>query len=286
MIIGMSNLPATYDGALMADLAADGTVTPEFALDEQGVADILRLDDGRIIVCGCDATDDWTAGNIYIRSEGAWTKKRTMTNVLHAWGACLHNGLLTVATGAHIGDNATWEARCYISDDWGDTWQHHYVCYYRIYDIASFNGLLYATAWDWPDYKLYVSADDGVTWSVVAGVTPEPRIRMVEFGGHLGGAQSGGAGLWLIDSQSNVTASAWPSNGGAVHQYNFNSLVVAGGALYVLATSKIWKLAAVGGEWAYHCDMGQDCVSIGYFDGVGLVVSTKGESAQIMRIDT
>lgn len=284
MIIGMSNLPATYDGALMADLAADGTVTPEYTLDEQGVADILRLDDGRIIVCGCDATDDWTAGNIYIRSEGAWTKKRTLPNVLHAWGACLHNGNLYVATGAHIGDNATWEARCYISSDWGDTWQHHYVCYYRIYDVASFNGLLYATAWDWPDYRLYVSADDGVTWSVVAGVTPEPRIRMVEFGGHLGGAQSGGAGLWLIDSQSNVTASAWPSNGGAVHQYNFNSLVVAGGALYVLATSKIWKLAAVGGEWTYHCDMGQDCVSIGHFPGVGLIVSTKGAGAQIMKV--
>ena len=103
---------------------------------------------------------------------------------------------------------------------------------------------------------------------------------MVEFDGHLVGVQSGGAGLWLIDSQGSVTTSAWPANGGAVHQYNFNSLVVAGGALYVLATSKIWKLTAVGGEWVYHCDLGQDCVGIGYFPGVGLIVA----GAQILKI--
>ncbi len=287
MIIGISNLPATYDGALMADISTDGTVTPEYTLDEQGVADILRLDDGGLVVCGCDAAfaDDWHYGNIYLRSPiGVWEKKRTLENVIHCWGACIHNGNLHVATGAHIGDNATWEARVYISDDWGDTWSHHYVCYYRIYDIASFNGLLYATAWDWPDYKLYVSVDDGQTWSVVSGVTPEPRIRMVEFGGYLVGVQSGGAGLWLIDSQGNATASAWPSNGGAAHQYNFNSLVVAGGALYVLATSRIWKLATIGGEWVYHCNMDQDCVGIGYFNGVGLIVSTKGTGAQIMKV--
>lgn len=297
MIIGMSKLPASANGALMADLAADGAITPEYTLDEQGVADILRLDDGRTIVCGCDATDDWTAGSIYIRSaEGEWAKKRTLENVLHVWGACVHNGLLTVATGAHIGDNATWEARCYISDDWGDTWQHHAVCYYRIYDIISFGGLLYATAYDWPSYRLYVSADDGVTWSVVEGILPEPRIRMVEFDGHLVGAcgvtHINYPGIWAIDSDGIISTSVWSIGDDIDHPtlenkpgiYNFNSLVVAGGALYVLATSKIWKLTAVGGEWVYHCDLGQDCVGIGYFSGVGLIVSTKGAGAQIMRV--
>ncbi len=37
-------------------------------------------------------------------------------------------------------------------------------------------------------------------------------------------------------------------------------------------------------SWVYHCDLGQDCVSIGYFSGVGLIVSTKGAGAQIMRV--
>ena len=34
----------------------------------------------------------------------------------------------------------------------------------------------------------------------------------------------------------------------------------------------------------YHCDIGQDCVGIGYFSGVGPIVSTKGAQAQIMRV--
>jgi hypothetical protein len=286
MIIGISNLPASYDGALMADLSPTGEITPEFTLDEQGVADKLLIS-GMVVVLGCDASlgDDWTLGNIYIRDrDGVWTKKRTLENVIHAWGACLHNDKLYVATGAHIGDNATWEARVYISEDLGDTWTYHYVCYYRIYDIISFDGVLYANAWNWPNYELWKSVDDGATWSKVEGVTPKARVRLTIFDNRLVGVTSGGASIFTIDTSGGITNYSIPD--GMVHQYNFNSLVVANGSLYVLTTQKIWKKESLATAWTYHCNLGLDCLSIGDFTEINkLIVSTKGVDAKILQVD-
>lgn len=276
MMIGISNLPATYDGALIASLDTEGNVTAEFALDEQGVMDMLCLSDGTLLVCGCDAAlgDDWHYGNIYLRTpEGVWTKKRTLENVIHVWGACESGGKIYAATGAHIGDNATWEARVYVSGDKGDTWTHHYVCYYRVYDVFALGGVLYATAWDYPAYRLYSSVDDGVSWGIVADIVPEPRIRMVEFDGHVVGAVSGGASIWATAGDG-VTTIALPSYAGTIQQYNMHSLAVSGGVLYALTDSKIIKRDSLAGAWVYHCDLGEAAVSIAVFAGVGLIVGT------------
>lgn len=287
MIITLGNQPSGEDNASIYNLSSTGVSIHEFDMSEQGNHNIPKImSSGAVVIGGCDAVepiDEWTFGNIYVKNAGGWTKKRTLPNVLHVFGVTEHNNKIYVGTGAHIGDNATWEARVFWSDDLGDTWTSSYVCYYRVRDLISFSGVLYASCWDWPNYRVYKSIDDGVNWTLVSGITPEPLIRMTIYNNRLLIVDVNLTTIHSLDSNgvdvplTLPIAMVIPGNCG-------NYLAVSGTNLYVLTgnRNKIYKYN--GSVWTYHCLLPETCCSLLNFEDQFLIAGTLGVNAKILKI--
>ena len=162
MIITLGNEPSGQDGAIICGLLADGSLSHEFTMSEQGSHNTpVFMPTGEVVIGGADASlgDDWAFGNIYVKDDSGWKKKRTLPNVLHVFGQTTHDGKLYVGTGSHTGDNETFEGRVFWSDDIGETWESSYVGYYRVRDLISFSGKLYATCHEPPSFTFYCSND-------------------------------------------------------------------------------------------------------------------------------
>ncbi len=91
----------------------------EFSVDDESV-DIFRVSNGKLLVPGTDSADkvpnQWELGNLYIKSEGKWTKRRTVPNGIHVFDATYFDGKLYVTTGTQKG------AAMFESADDGKTW--------------------------------------------------------------------------------------------------------------------------------------------------------------------
>lgn len=70
----------------------------------------------KLYVPDIDPRDGWDFGNLYITTQGHWTKKRTLPNAIHSFDALQWRGRLYVTTGTNAG------AALFVSEDEGDTW--------------------------------------------------------------------------------------------------------------------------------------------------------------------
>jgi hypothetical protein len=101
-----------------------GFVT-EFKVDEEAILRFRELD-GRLVIPGTDATEDWDLGNVYVREKGKWTKHRSLPNAVHVLDAASFGGawyaaaaIMTPLTdGQEIGCGAL-----FVSRDHGASWQ-------------------------------------------------------------------------------------------------------------------------------------------------------------------
>lgn len=280
LLIGLSNNPGNYDGALITRSADGSTFTTERTLDEQGVHD-MQVVAGRVFVPGTDPAlgDDWTLGNLYERDAGGlWTKRRTQLNVLHSLGLWHDGSTLYIGAGAHTGDNATWRGRVLRSTDDGATWAAQVdVTDYRVYDVIGHAGRLYAIGYTaGASVQLHSSSDDGATWSIVAGVTPALKPRMMAFGATL--LVAGESGLYQIDAAHMITARSSPF---AIAQ-QWNPMSTDGINVYALdGIGYVWRSSDLINWSRYTYVAG--AVALCWWSGVGLMVSDSGLSARIWR---
>jgi hypothetical protein len=284
LLIGLSNNPGNYDGALLTRSANGSTFTTERVLSEQGTHD-MQMVGGRVFVPGADPVepaDEWTLGNIYERSAGGtWTKRRTLPLTIHALGLWHDGSTLWVGGGMHTGDNATWKGRVLRSTDDGATWAAQVdVNNYRIYDVIGHAGRLYATGYDWTGVAytqdLYISSDDGATWEKVTGVTPEIKPRMLGFGSSL--IVAGADNLYQVDSAHSVTTHALQFTIAS----RWNVLATDGTNVYVLdSNGYVWRSADLVSWERYTFVAG--AIAVTWLDGTGLMIADVGIGSRIWR---
>jgi hypothetical protein len=282
LLIGLSNNPGNYDGALITRSTTGNTLTTERTLDEQGAHD-MQIVGGRVFVPGADPvepSDEWTLGNLYERSVGGtWTKLRTLPLTIHALGLWHDGSVLWVGGGMHTGDNVTWKGRVLRSTDDGVTWAAQVdVNNYRIYDVIGHAGKLYATGYDWTGSEytqdLHVSSDGGATWSKVAGVTPAIKPRMIAFGTSL--IVAGETNLYRVDGSHVVTTYALPFTTASL----WNILATDGTNVYALANDgRVWRSSDLTSWTAYTYVPG--AIAIARWSGVGLMISDSGVNARV-----
>jgi hypothetical protein len=280
LIFGAGNFPAGTDGATICRVSPGGEITIELQLDEQGVFD-MHLHDGKIYVCGCDPTESWSLGNMYIRdTDGSWVKRRTQPLTIHTWGACHDaSGDLWVACGCHAGDNATWEGRVMRSTDDGITWDDNWLINgYRCFDVIEHNSLIYATGWHWSQQTGYLAQ----TWRydgewIELPAKPWRFPRLIAHGDLLL-AYVDNLSSYLVDLVTAVQYSA-PSR-----LYGFNTLCSVGDHLYVLAADGyIWRATDLA-TWERYSYVA-NAISLGYWPSQNcLVVSDRGSQAKLWRI--
>lgn len=280
MIFSIGNSPANQNGSLLVDVDQVGNISPIYVPSEQGSCIDIVSDGMNIIIPGIDPTELWDFGNVYL-NDGSWSKERTLTNVIHSFGACFHNGDLFVAAGGHVGDLATFRGYVFKSSDLGQSWSSVQVSNYRCYDIESFNNLLYVIADNYQEPFLAVSDDDGDTWNVVTGVVPElyKSPKMVVWNDQLIILRHTHE-LYSIDLLGNTTTHAPPVH---VITPTFNMFAVNGLDLFILCTDRIYRTSDLE-TWVWHCDLGRQCTGLSVWPGFGLIVSEIGSDARLLRI--
>ena len=290
LFAGIGNRPADNDGALIVKITTAGVVTLEKKLDEQGVHE-MRLHDGKLYVLGTDAAlgDDWTYGNVYVRSAaGVWTKRRTLPNVLHVLSQCwtaTTAGTWYVGTGAHTGDNSTWMGYVYKSADDGATWTKltAEVTDYRVYNLSYFRSRLYAGGMTQAQYaanaaNIYTSIDDGETW-VDSAQTIRARPRWIEFGGNIVAAGLAGTTIVIIDAAGAITEPSLPFTLNLAN-YEVNVFASDGTNLFAIGTTKVWSTTDLV-TWVEVATVANS-VGIGYWANQDAVlVCSKGTTAAV-----
>jgi hypothetical protein len=280
MIFATGNDPGNQNGSLLVDVDQLGNIVPVYVPVEQGSCIDIASDGSNIVVPGIDPTESWAFGNIYL-NNGAWSKVRTMTNVIHSLGTCFHNGNLFVATGGHTGDQATFRGYVFKSADLGQSWSSVQVANYRCYDIESFNGNLYVIADESNDPTFYYSDDDGDTWNLINGVVPElsKAPKMVVWNDQLIFLRHTHE-IYSIDLLGNVLTNNAPTH---VITPTFNMFAVNGVHLYILCTDRIYRTTDLE-TWEWYCDLGRRCTGLTVWSGFGLIVSEIGANARLLKV--
>jgi hypothetical protein len=237
-----AGLPAASDGALLGAFDDEG-LRPLAPLDEQGVLDMERA--GEVLfVPGVDpcCPDGWEAGNVYtFSSTGGLTKRRTLPNVLHAWGAWYDAATSQVylATSAHRGDFTGSIGEIWRSADLGAHWERvatdeHGVGEYRTYDVFGHRGRLYATSADSLNTCLLVAQPAvGTDWKPVF---PDEQSacyqRLLSFGDALIALDRSRSRLLIVSGQGELSWRELPFTVGLM---TFHWAAVASDRLYALS---------------------------------------------------
>lgn len=223
-----------------------GSLTAEYVPTEEGLHDISIMS-GIVFVPGTDPTDSgpghqWDYGNLYYKSSGTWTKRRTIPNTLHTLGLYYDGTNLWAACACHAGDYSTWKAYVYKSTDLGATWGSPVEIgtgNYRVYDITAHGGRLYAAVRSLSGLgRLYYSTDNGASWTLVSSVSLDYNARLVNWGSNLIVLASGRNGIYKVDSSHNVIYQAL---GFTVRSSaKFNAIVAASdGKLYIIGSESV-----------------------------------------------
>ncbi len=237
-----AGLPAAADGALLGAFADEG-LPPLAPLDEQGVLD-MESAAGVLFVPGVDpcCPDGWEAGNVYTYTAATGlTKRRTLPNVLHAWGAWYDAATSEVylAASAHRGDFTGSIGEIWRSTDLGVHWERvatdeHGVGEYRTYDVFGHRGRLYATSADSLNSCLLVAQPSvGTVWMPVF---PDEEIacyqRLTPFGDALVTLERARSSLLIVPTEGEPLRRELPFTVGLM---TFHWAAVAAGNLYALS---------------------------------------------------
>jgi len=119
------------------------TFTKEFTVDGESV-ERFRSYAGRLLVPDIDPKESWEFGNLYIKENGGWFKRRTIPNSIHVFDVAYFDGKLYVTTGTKQG------AGLYESNNWGVTWTRYIadeVAFYdeRYFEMAILGDMLLVT---------------------------------------------------------------------------------------------------------------------------------------------
>ncbi len=124
----------------------------EFTVDDEAIYR-YQVIDGKLVIPGADATEDWERGNIYVLNEGGWTKKRTIIHGIHVNRIAPFGGHWYAATGSFFElekDSIYAFGGIFCSGNEGDSWKLVYATpcddrsVFRIGSLISFQGKLYA----------------------------------------------------------------------------------------------------------------------------------------------
>jgi len=133
----------------------------EFTIDDEAIY-AYQLIDGKLVIPGPDATEDWSFGNIYILGDLGWVKKRTIPNALHINRIASFQKKWYVATGAYFnyGKEAMYAFGAVLSsENEGDTWKLVYATptdeksVFRISSMAAFKDKLYVFPYSFTGLK-------------------------------------------------------------------------------------------------------------------------------------
>lgn len=124
----------------------------EFTVDDEAIYR-YQVIDGKLVIPGPDATEDWDKGNVYVLTGEGWKKKRTVTHGIHVNQIASYGNKWYAATGSYFEFE---EDRLYpfggilSSEDEGDSWGLVYASptddrsVFRIGSLIAFQDKLYA----------------------------------------------------------------------------------------------------------------------------------------------
>jgi hypothetical protein len=123
----------------------------EFTVDEEAIVRYRRYGN-HLFLPGCDSTESWEFGNLYVRDALGWQKYRTIPRGLHVFDFAEYAGRWYVATASNFGDLKTGPAigAVYSSEDRGMTWRYEYTTssaygtVHRLTALMPYSGRLFA----------------------------------------------------------------------------------------------------------------------------------------------
>ncbi len=109
----------------------------EFTVQEEQI-DLYYVYQNYLFIPGHDPSEDWTSGNLYVRSDdGVWIKRRNLTNGLHNYSIINYQNLLFCGIKQNKGSAIA------VSKDLGETWKITNINYPRIFSFFILKDKLY-----------------------------------------------------------------------------------------------------------------------------------------------
>ncbi len=133
------------------DLAGEN-FTEEFQIDEEAIYRFEEIN-GRLMIPGTDATEDWTFGNIYIHTDSGWVKYRTLPRALHVMDLVWYRDMIcaSTVTETSISESVqSYHGAIYTSSDTARNWELLYITpgdgntVFHMDAMTEFKGDLYA----------------------------------------------------------------------------------------------------------------------------------------------
>jgi len=134
----------------------------EFSVDDEGIYQ-YQVIDGKLVIPGVDATEEWDFGNIYILEKSGWVKHRSITRGLHVFDAVSYQGKWYVGTGNYCEftkEEGFAFGAILSSTDSCKTWKYEYITpcdknsVYRFNALISYQDRLYAFPYAYVGYSL------------------------------------------------------------------------------------------------------------------------------------
>ncbi|MBI4725875.1 5'-nucleotidase C-terminal domain-containing protein [candidate division TA06 bacterium] len=134
----------------------------EFTVDDEGIYQ-YQVIDGKLVIPGVDATEEWDFGNIYVLDKSGWVKHRSITKGIHVFDAVSYKNKWYVGTGnySEFTKEETFAFGAILgSADSCKTWKYEYITpcdkngVYRISALISYKDKLYAFPYAYVGYSL------------------------------------------------------------------------------------------------------------------------------------
>ena len=134
----------------------------EFSVDDEGIYQ-YQVIDGKLVIPGVDATEEWDFGNIYVQEKSGWVKHRSITRGVHVFDAVAYQGKWYVGTGNFCEltkDESFGFGAILSSTDTCKKWTYEYITpsdissVYRISAVISFRDKLYAFPYAYVGFTL------------------------------------------------------------------------------------------------------------------------------------
>jgi hypothetical protein len=127
------------------------TFIHEFVVDDEAIYK-YQVIDGKLVIPGPDATEEWELGNIYVLTPEGWVKKRTVTQGIHVNQLSSFKNKWYVATGNYFefGEDELFAFGGILSsEDQGNSWKLDFaspadgMSVFRIGSLISYKDRMY-----------------------------------------------------------------------------------------------------------------------------------------------